>query len=138
MCYISRVISKIIQMKVRLMRKHGRYRMYFFFTIYNETADSCCMYRYKNNCNVYTIQNMPLNVVMYLHDISFVYLTFNIYAILMNATHLFTFTSIYLHRNRKQTSEQDSVLRSITNICHTGMIYISRSQCLKTSNCKFE
>ena len=99
---------KNIQLKVRLLRKHGCYRM-FLFTIYNETADSCCMYRYKNNINVYTIHNMPLKVVMHLHDITFVYLTFHIYTIiiLMKATHLLTFTSVYLHRNRKHTSQQD-------------------------------
>ena len=50
---------------------------------------------------------MPLNVVMHLHDITFLYLTFHIYTILINAAHLFTFTSIYLHRNRKHKSEQN-------------------------------
>ena len=35
---------------------------------------------------------MPLNVAMHLHNITFVYLTFHTYTILMNATHLFTFT----------------------------------------------
>ena len=70
---------------------------------------------------------MPLNVAMHLHDITFVYPTFHIYTILMNATQLFTFTSVYLHGNRKHTSVQDRPEYEINfEYLHTGMLYIWR------------
>ena len=67
------------------------------------------------------------------NDINFVYLTFHVYTILMNTTHLFTFTSIYLHRNHKHTSEQDRLEYKVNyEYLHTGMLYILRSKCLKS------